>query len=131
MAQAAAAQGRSALLDQAAALPVVDPDVYYCRAEITRDTERELAISDLERYLALTDGTPHASDSKQARVREMLAELVACHEKGDPRCGGPWEHPRRPWWHPERGFLEPLVLGLILLGWMLWRLGRRRARGPA
>lgn len=120
-----------ALLDQAAELPIVDPDVYYCRAEITRDTERELAISDLQSYLALTEGTPHASDSKQARVRDMLAELIDCHERNLPQCGGPWEHPRRPWWHPDRGYIEVILLVLFGLAFIGFRFRGRSGRVPS
>ena len=112
------------MLDHAAGLPVVDPDVYYCRAEITRDTERDLAVADLERYLSLTDGTPHASDAKQARVHEMLDELRQCVSDGTPHCGGPWEHPRRPTWKMGWGNLWPFVFAVC--GLLLAAVLRRR-----
>lgn len=117
------------LLDAAALLPVVDPDVYYCRAEITRDTERQLAIDDLGRYLALTDGTPHASIEKQARVKLMYDELLVCHEENHDRCSGPWEHPRKAWWQLPKG------MGLIGTSLLLFGLAvivmRRRGAGDA
>ena len=115
------------LLDEGAELEVVDPDIYYCRAEITRDTERELARSDLQRYLALTEGTPHANVKKQARVRDMLAHLEQCIADGTPKCGGPWEHPRKPY----QGLLTTIVwplLGTVLLGLTLGLWWRRRSR---
>jgi tetratricopeptide (TPR) repeat protein len=112
------------LLDAAALLPVVDPDVYYCRAEITRDTERELAIEDLGRYLALTEGTPHASVEKQARVRDMYDELLVCHRENHAKCAGPWEHPRKAWWETPKGAGLVGLAGLLLIGFV----ARRRRR---
>ncbi len=114
-------------LDYAAGLEVVDPDVYYCRSEITRDTERDVSIADLERYLALTDGTPHASVPKQARVHEMLDALKRCRDEDIAACEGPFEHPRQP---PGRWLSTNLVpLGMaLLLAAFLGLLGRRRKR---
>ncbi len=112
------------LLEQGAALSVVDPDIYYCRAEITRDTERDLAAADLRRYLALTGATPHRNAEKQARVAEMLAELEACAAQSLPHCGGPWEHPREPLWRAGHGNLWPLLIALFGVG-LAWTLRRR------
>lgn len=117
------------LLDAAALLPVVDPDVYYCRAEITRDTERQLAIDDLGRYLALTDGTPHASIEKQARVRVMYDELLVCHEENHERCSGPWEHPRKAWWQLPKG-IGLITTTVLVLGAAVFFF-RRRQSGEA
>jgi hypothetical protein len=114
------------LLDAAALLPVVDPDVYYCRAEITRDTERQLAIEDLGRYLALTDGTPHASIEKQARVKDMYDELLVCHEENHEHCSGPWEHPRKAWWQLPKG-MGLIATSLVLLGLVIFAIRRRKA----
>ncbi|MBD91208.1 MAG: hypothetical protein CL940_12815, partial [Deltaproteobacteria bacterium] len=114
------------LLDAAALLPVVDPDVYYCRAEITRDTERQLAIDDLGRYLALTDGTPHASIEKQARVRVMYDELLVCHAENHERCAGPWEHPRKAWWQETKG-IGLIATSALVAGGALWLIRRRRS----
>ncbi len=115
------------LLDEGAALAVVDPDIYYCRAEITRDTERELARADLKRYLALTEGTPHANAKKQARVRDMLAHLEACIADGTPKCGGPWEHPRRRYGELMDTVVWPLLATLVLglIGVIWWRRRKR------
>jgi hypothetical protein len=112
------------LLDEGARLDVVDPDIYYCRAEITRDSERDLAIDDLHRYLALTEGTPHADAKKQQRVKDMLSAIVACKANGIAECDGPFEHPRRPfieairdygWW--ITGAVSALLLWLCLWAW--------------
>jgi MYXO-CTERM domain-containing protein len=116
------------LLDAAALLPVVDPDVYYCRAEITRDTERELAIEDLGRYLALTEGTPHASVEKQARVRDMYEELLVCHRENHAHCAGPWEHPRKAWWETPKAAGLMGLAGLLIVGLALRRRRRRIGR---
>jgi tetratricopeptide (TPR) repeat protein len=116
------------LLDAAALLPVVDPDVYYCRAEITRDTERPLAIEDLGRYLALTDGTPHASLEKQARVKLMYEELLVCHQENHDRCSGPWEHPRKAWWQLPKG-MGLIGTSLLLIGLAVFMIRRRKAGG--
>lgn len=83
-----------AFLEQGIALKKVDPDVYYCRAEITRDSERDLAISDLERYLVLTARSQYENPGKRRRVEEMTASLKRCKAEGIAVCEGPWEHPR-------------------------------------
>jgi tetratricopeptide (TPR) repeat protein len=118
------------LLETAAALPVVDPDVYYCRAEVTRDTERELAIADFRRFLSIVEGQANTNPVKEARVREMLAALEQCAADGTAVCDGPWEHPRLRGW--EAPWVRPALAGLLAavvaaIGVVLWR--RRRATG--
>lgn len=118
------------LLDIAAALPVVDPDVYYCRAEVTRDTERDLAIADFRRYLSIVHGQANTNPVKEARVQEMLADLERCKAAGTAVCDGPWEHPRlrgwnAPWVIPVlAGALAALFATAALVWW------RRRRRTP-
>jgi len=122
------------ILDKAAQLPVIDPDVYYCRGELLRDTERPQAIKDFQRYLALTESSPILLPEKQGRVRDQIARLKACEAEGVQTCEGPWEHPRG-------GFTRYLglhtreitwvfgILVLLLAGFIFWR--RRRSGRPA
>lgn len=65
-------------IERAARLPHADPDVYYCRAEIRMDDDPGEALRDLERYLALTEGAPDSSPSKQAMVRRKARDLERC-----------------------------------------------------
>ncbi len=71
-----------------------DPDVWYARAEIQRDTERKQAIADLQRYLRASGRSPFTSADKRTRVRQLIDALQACERDGTARCDGPWEHPR-------------------------------------
>lgn len=119
------------LLDIAAALPVVDPDVYYCRAEVTRDTDRDLAIADFRRYLNIVSGQANTNPVKEARVQQMLASLERCKADGTAVCDGPWEHPRLRGWHAP--WVKPVLAGaaaalLATVALVLWR--RRRQRTP-
>ena len=122
-----------AFLEQGIALKKVDPDVYYCRAEITRDTERDLAISDLERYLTLTARSQYENPKKRRRVEVMRDALVRCKAEGTPVCEAPWEHPRSK----LVGFFrrhEASLFGLgalLLLGLMGAAIRRRRTRAEA
>ncbi|MCB9727972.1 MAG: tetratricopeptide repeat protein [Deltaproteobacteria bacterium] len=84
-----------ALIERAMALEAPDPDVYYCRAEIYRWSDPELALADLDRYLAEERGSATQNELKTRRVVRMRELLAACIERGDPiPCVGPWEHPR-------------------------------------
>ena len=122
-----------AFLEEGIALKKVDPDVYYCRAEITRDTERELALSDLERYLVLTARSQYENPGKRKRVEYMRDALRACQENGTAVCDGPWEHPRSR----VIGFIkrnEFTLIGLGALAALLLLVAivrRRRARADA
>ncbi len=126
-----------AWIQKAFDLEAPDPDVYYCRAEILRYRDPAGALADLEKYLALTEGSPTVPAKKHARVAEMAATLRECVAKGGPvPCPGPWEHPRpagvalghappmSPW---------PWVAGgaavLALLAGAAWALRSRRRRG--
>ena len=88
--------------------PSPDPDVFYCRAEILRDTAREQARDDLERYRMMSEGRRFSNPDKDDRIRELTALLDACIADGRAECEGPWEHPRLRhrdnnvmWWsHP-------------------------------
>ena len=122
-----------AFLEEGIALKKVDPDVYYCRAEITRDTERDLALSDLERYLVLTARSQYENPDKRKRVEDMRDALRACLADGTAVCEGPWEHPRSR----IIGFIkrnESTLIGLGALACLLLLVAfvrRRRARATA
>ncbi|MCB9729598.1 MAG: hypothetical protein H6744_08195 [Deltaproteobacteria bacterium] len=119
------------LLDQAAALPVVDPDVYYCRAEVTRDTDRDLAIADFERFLSMIRGQALGNPAKEARVETMLAALKRCKASGDEVCDGPWEHPRLRGWRAP--WVLPTLIGAAIAlcaGALLLAVRRRRRKTP-
>lgn len=120
------------LLDIAAALPVVDPDVYYCRAEVTRDSERDLAIADFRRYVSIVSGQANTNPVKEARVQEMLAALERCKAEGIAVCDGPWEHPRLRGWNAP--WVLPAVAGAVAalfaaIGMVLWQRRRRSLGG--
>ncbi len=70
-----------------------DPDIFYCRAEIQRDTDRAQARADLKRYLS-DAGAYLANPDKEVRVERMVADLDACLADGRPKCESEWEHPR-------------------------------------
>lgn len=120
------AEGALKRLDKAAQAAAPDPDVYYCRAEILRDTRRRAALKDLKRYMSLSDGQVLANPEKQERVAKMLRVLEACVAEGTEVCEGPWEHPRLRHhggsyaWMYIAGALGVLALALLI------RLGRRR-----
>jgi len=82
------------ILDRAANFKVIDPDVFYCRGELLRDTERSLAIADFKRYLALTKDSPINLPEKQERVETQIRLLEECQANNVEVCDGPWEHPR-------------------------------------
>jgi len=129
------AQAAREILEEAAKLPAVDPDVYYCLGEVLRDTERQTAIENLERYLTLTSRSTYSNPTKWARVETMRDNLIACDAGGVATCEGPWEHPRPVltraiWRHKE--VLNNVVLfgGLALVGGVFWALRRRRKASP-
>jgi Flp pilus assembly protein TadD len=103
------------LLEEAARLPSVDADVYYCRAEVTRDTERDGAISDLERYLALTGRSHFENPEKRLRVTEMRDALVRCQKQRQAVCDGPWEHPRSVLLDRVRRYWDVALLAILCL----------------
>ena len=124
--------GCRARLDMAAQLPVIDPDVYYCRGEILRDSERDTAIADFKRYLALTNDSPFNLPEKQARVREQVRLLEECKANGTETCEGPWEHPRGGLMrfftlHPEAPWIG-FGLVILLLGSAGFLVHRRRKK---
>ncbi|GMV42660.1 MAG: hypothetical protein AMXMBFR64_43760 [Myxococcales bacterium] len=82
-------------LNEAARSQVVDLDVFYCRAEVVRDTDPALALADLRRTAALARAHPGHSPEKDARLEELMRALEGCIATGERPCGGPWEHPRR------------------------------------
>ena len=81
-------------LNRIAKRPVPDPDIFYCRAEIQRDTNRKQAIADLRRYMAPTGVNILANPEKERRVDQMISLLETCEREGVSSCEGPWEHPR-------------------------------------
>lgn len=83
-----------ARLNEAAERPLPDPDVFYCRAEILRDTNRQQALEDLKRYRVNPEGVTLSNPDKELRVDRMLRDLAACIADGRPKCESEWEHPR-------------------------------------
>lgn len=81
-------------LNRVAERPIPDPDIFYCRAEILRDTDRKQAITDLQRYMAPTGVNILANPEKERRVDQMIALLETCEREQTVSCEGPWEHPR-------------------------------------
>jgi tetratricopeptide (TPR) repeat protein len=81
-------------LNRIAERPIPDPDIFYCRAEILRDTNRTQAIADLQRYMAPTGVNILANPEKERRVDQMISLLETCEREGAESCEGPWEHPR-------------------------------------
>lgn len=137
-----------ARLDRAAELPAMDPDVYYCRGEVLRDTDRPRARAELARYMAASAPSWAANPAKQERIAALIAAVDRCLAEDVAVCEGPWEHPRaqyasRPAASGEGGAGEessgegPSVGVLVgggvglafaalgLLAW--WRARRRRA----
>lgn len=105
-----------------------DPDVYYCRAEILRDTDRARAAADLRLYQAGSMGGDRFHAAKEARVRRMLAALEQCQKENPAVCEGEWEHPRKERETAARNRLIAYgALALALLGLGLWLWRRRRA----
>ncbi|MEZ4265554.1 MAG: hypothetical protein R3F39_04185 [Myxococcota bacterium] len=68
-----------ALIEQAVTIGDQDPDAYYCRAEIMHRTNTQRALSDLDKYLEMTEKFRAAggwvADTKVARVKAMQAHL--------------------------------------------------------
>jgi tetratricopeptide (TPR) repeat protein len=71
-----------------------DPDIYYCLAELLRDTDRPRALASLERYAAASHADPMSNPSKEARIARLVTDLGACIVTGQTTCEGEWEHPR-------------------------------------
>jgi tetratricopeptide (TPR) repeat protein len=117
-------------LNRVASWPSPDADVFYCRAEILRDTDRQQARDDLERYRHMSEGRLFSNPEKDKRINALTELLDACLADDRSTCEGPWEHPRlrhEPtltfWRHPV--FLAALAL-LLIAG--LFFLGQRRKR---
>ncbi len=111
-----------ALLDEAAKLPQVDPDVYYCRAEVLRDRDRRQALEDFRHYLALSNRPEEthleAQRRKLARVAAAMRRLQWCVQHEVEVCEGPFEHPRarkqpRRWVAAVVSSLAGLAVGLV------------------
>ena len=83
-----------ARLETAAKRDAPDPDIYYCLAELLRDTDRPRALDGLERYAAASQSDPMSNPAKEHRIRRMMEGLRACMEDERPVCEGEWEHPR-------------------------------------
>lgn len=117
-----------AVLNRIADGRLPDPDVYYCRAEILRDTDRARAAADLRLYQAGSMGGDSFHAAKEARVRRMLAALEECQKTNTAVCEGEWEHPRKERETAARNRLIAYgAAALALLGLGLWLWRRRRA----
>ncbi|MGB0591664.1 MAG: hypothetical protein ACPGU1_18465 [Myxococcota bacterium] len=81
-------------LDKAALRHDPDPDVFYCRAEILRDTRRKQARDDLARYESMSRGSHMSNPEKNARVGQMIKDLDGCLVANPAVCESLWEHPR-------------------------------------
>ncbi|MEZ4265690.1 MAG: hypothetical protein R3F39_04875 [Myxococcota bacterium] len=124
-----------ARLRRAATRPDPDPDVYYCMAEIERDTDRTKARDDLDRYAALSHGDALSNPGKEARIERLQALVRECIADGRPVCEGEWEHPRFRDHGDDRDWLWPAGFGagallLAAAGWA-WRRRRRTNDGPS
>ncbi|MCB9740991.1 MAG: hypothetical protein H6747_17120 [Deltaproteobacteria bacterium] len=118
-----------AVLNRIADGRLPDPDVYYCRAEILRDTDRARAAADLRLYLAGSMGSDRHHEVKEARVRRMLAALEECQRTNPAICESEWEHPRKEREAATRNrLLAAGAAALGLLGAALWLWRRRRTR---
>lgn len=114
------------------ALPDPDPDLFYCRAEIVRDTDRALAIADLERYLSMSARSPFGSPNKAVRVEEMVRDLRQCVADQTEVCESDWEHPRAAMQAKQLWAIAiPAGLGLVALAALAFVWRRRKRRGPA
>jgi tetratricopeptide (TPR) repeat protein len=118
-----------ARLRKASTRPTPDPDIYYCLAEIERDTDRETARDNLDRYASLSAGDALSNPGKEERIVRLQALLRECIADGRAECEGEWEHPRfrhqgKGDWLRTAGVVGT-GLAVLLLGWLLWR--RRRA----
>jgi tetratricopeptide (TPR) repeat protein len=122
-----------ARLKRAATRPDPDPDIYYCLAEIQRDTDRKAARADLTRYAAISKNNPLSNPGKEERVQRMLTLLDACLADGRVTCEGEWEHPRLRkekedlYVDLKKNIGAAIALLLIVMGVMWWR--RRKSAG--
>jgi tetratricopeptide (TPR) repeat protein len=71
-----------------------DPDAFYYRAEVLRDTEREAARADLVRYQTMVRASGVSNPSQEARVKRLVAALDECLKTSARRCRSEWENPR-------------------------------------
>jgi tetratricopeptide (TPR) repeat protein len=105
-----------------------DPDVFYCRAEILRDTDRQTARKDLEHYRNISGGKRFSNPEKDKRITTLIDLLNACLKDKRASCEGPWEHPRLR--HEGKGRYWTLyaVIGfsLLMLGALAWRKRKPR-----
>ncbi len=97
-----------------------DPDVYYCMSKVTQDRDRALAITYLQRYVALAEapGAIHFAD-KTARIRQEIAYLQRGERPPD------WDRPgfgqaesRWPWF-------AAAAMALAVASALWWRRRRR------
>jgi hypothetical protein len=118
-----------ARLDRIAERPDPDPDTFYCRAEILRDSDRAEAQRNLARYAAISQGNPLSNPDKEQRIRGLLQLLDECLADHRAECEGAWEHPRLR--HRNRWPWAPWAVGgaAALAALALSRaLARRRTR---
>ena len=71
-----------------------DVELYYFRAEILRDTDRDQAISDLTKLLPQITKSSKGSATEERRVRSLLEALTVCKKKKTKVCPGDWPHPK-------------------------------------
>jgi MYXO-CTERM domain-containing protein len=107
-----------------------DPDIYYCLAELLRDTDRPRALSSLRRYAAASHADPMSNPAKEARIGRLISGLADCITSGRAICEGEWEHPRDRHLGEEDGQRKRawIVGGLLALALGLATAIRRRRR---
>lgn len=115
------------LLDEALGMSYVDHDVYYCRGEVLRDSDRQAAIDDFTRFLSMTTSEAYHHRWKAYRVKQMRDSLVACQQRGDEVCDGPFEHPKRGYATRHKNRLATSA-GLAIVLCLMVAFYRRRTR---
>ncbi len=125
--------GALELLNEAFALKRIDPDVYYCRAEVLRFRDPRQAVEDFRHYLALSD---RPDETRMTVQRRKVARVSAAMRWLERRVqqgrivgnGGPFEHPRNRKRPERRRKLALALFAGLVLGGVAIAAGRLRGR---